>query len=80
MGIASSFTAFSRFDDPSDYYLFSNLKRRLAGKKLHTNEEVEWETDFNFETFHKFHYLKDIERLLELWAKSVELDEDFIGE
>ncbi|XP_076264859.1 uncharacterized protein LOC143199024 [Rhynchophorus ferrugineus] len=37
--ISSSSTVFSR-SAPSDYFLFSDLKRMLAGKKFSSNEEV----------------------------------------
>jgi hypothetical protein len=35
---------------PSDLFLFPDLKRMLAGKKISTNEEVITETEAYFET------------------------------
>lgn len=63
---------------PSDYYLFSNLKRWLAGRKFYSDDEVEWETDSYFGLLDKSHYSKGIEMLPKRWAKCIELDGDYI--
>ena len=42
---------------PSDYYLFSNLKRWLYGRRFESNEEVRWETEGYFGGFDKLYYL-----------------------
>ncbi|GFT82754.1 histone-lysine N-methyltransferase SETMAR [Nephila pilipes] len=41
---------------PSDYFLFSDLKRMLAGKKFSSNEEVIAETEAYFEAKDKSYY------------------------
>lgn len=63
---------------PSDYYLFSNLKKWLAGKKFYSNEEVEWETNGYFGLLDKNHYSKGIAMLKDRWTKCIELDGDYI--
>lgn len=63
---------------PSDYYLFSNLKKWLSGKKFYSNEEVIAETNAYFEELEKKTYLKGIEMLKDRWTKCIELDGDYI--
>ena len=41
---------------PSDYYLFPNLKRWLCGRRLESDEEVEWETGGYFRGFDKSYH------------------------
>ncbi|KAF7267643.1 hypothetical protein GWI33_019133 [Rhynchophorus ferrugineus] len=48
---------------PSDYFLFSDLKRILAGKTFSSNEEVIAETEAYFEAKHKSYCKKGIEKL-----------------
>ena len=48
---------------PSDYHLFSNLKRWMCRKRFESNEEVEWETEGYFGGFDKSYYLEGIEKL-----------------
>ncbi|KAM8718539.1 hypothetical protein ACLKA7_001704 [Drosophila subpalustris] len=63
---------------PSDYYLFSNLKIWLQGKKFYSNEEVEWETEAYFEGLSSHHYKKGIEMLKDRWTRCIKLDGDYI--
>ena len=52
---------------PSDYWLFSDLKRMFQGKRFGSNEEVISETEFYFEAKDKFFYKKGIELLEKHW-------------
>ncbi|KAF7271619.1 hypothetical protein GWI33_015524 [Rhynchophorus ferrugineus] len=45
---------------PSDYFLFSYLKRMHAGKKFSSNEQVVAETEAYFEAKDKSYYKNDI--------------------
>ena len=45
----------------SDYWLFADLKKMLAGKKFRTNEEVIAETEAYFEAKDKSFYKSGIE-------------------
>ncbi|KAF7286548.1 hypothetical protein GWI33_004948 [Rhynchophorus ferrugineus] len=47
----------------SDYLLFSDLERLIAGKKVSSNEEVIAEPEANFEAKGKSYYQNSIERL-----------------
>jgi [histone H3]-lysine36 N-dimethyltransferase SETMAR len=49
---------------PSDFFLFTDLKRMLTGKKISTNEEVIVETESYFETTSKSYYKNGIDKLL----------------
>ncbi|KAF7267973.1 hypothetical protein GWI33_018849 [Rhynchophorus ferrugineus] len=48
---------------PSGYFLFSDLKRMLAGKSFSSNEEVISETEAYFEAKEKSYYKNSIEKL-----------------
>jgi [histone H3]-lysine36 N-dimethyltransferase SETMAR len=48
---------------PSDFFLFADLKRMLAGKKFSTNQEVIIETETYFEAMSKSYYKNGIENL-----------------
>ena len=63
---------------PSDYYLFSNLKRWLCGKRFQSNEEVKCETEAYFEGLEKSSYLKGIEKLKDRWKRCIELKGDYV--
>ena len=58
--IASALILFSR-SGPSDYWLFTDLKRMLQGKRFGFNEEVILETEAYFEAKDKPFYKKGIE-------------------
>ncbi|KAF7281241.1 hypothetical protein GWI33_005028 [Rhynchophorus ferrugineus] len=54
----------SRIDlAPRDYFLLSDLKRMLTGKKFSSNEEVIVETEANFGAKDKTYYKNGIEKL-----------------
>ena len=63
---------------PSDYYLFSNLKRWLCGKRFQSNEKVKCETDAYFEGLEKSSYLKGIEKLKDRWKRCIELKGNYV--
>lgn len=65
---------------PSDYYLFPNLKRWLQGKRFHSNEEVESETDAYFEDLGADYYLKGIKMLEDRWTKCIALKGNYVEE
>jgi [histone H3]-lysine36 N-dimethyltransferase SETMAR len=48
---------------PSDFFMFADLKRMLAGKKFSTNEEVIAEIGAYFEAMSKSYYKNGIEKL-----------------
>ena len=48
---------------PSNFSLFSDLKRMLTGKKFNANEEVIAETEAHFEAKDKSYYKSGIEKL-----------------
>ena len=63
---------------PSDFFLFPNLKRSLAGKRFRSNEEVQCETDSYFEALDKSYYADGIKRLEYRWNKCIELQGDYV--
>ena len=65
---------------PSDYWLFADLKKMLAGKKFRTNEEVIAETEAYFEAKDKSFYKSGIEMLERPWNDYVTLDGDYVDE
>jgi [histone H3]-lysine36 N-dimethyltransferase SETMAR len=65
---------------PCDYYIFPNLKRWLAGKRFHSNEEVIAETDAYFGELDDDYYKKGIEMLEARYTRCIELEGDYIEE
>ncbi|CAK9833202.1 Mariner Mos1 transposase [Anthophora retusa] len=63
---------------PSDYYLFPNMKKRLAGKKFLSNEEVIAETNYYFADLDKSYYMEGIAKLEHRWTKCIELEGDYV--
>ena len=63
---------------PSDYLLFADLKKMLAGKKFRTNEEGIAETEAYFEAKDKLFYKSGIEMLERRWNACVALDGDCV--
>ncbi|EGI59173.1 Mariner Mos1 transposase [Acromyrmex echinatior] len=59
---------------PSDYYLFSNLKRWLQGRRFTSNEEVIAETEAYFEGLDVPYYRKGIEMLENRYTKCIALE------
>ena len=53
-----SYAPYSSDLDPSDYWLFADLKRMLQGKRFGSNEEVILETEAYFEAKDKLFYKK----------------------
>jgi hypothetical protein len=58
-------TIFSRYG-PSDFILFADLKKMLAGNKFSTNAEVITETKAYFEAEEKSYYKNGIEKFYDL--------------
>ena len=65
---------------PSDYYLFADLKKMLAGKKYGTNEEVISETEAYFEAKDKSYYKKGVEMLERRWTDCIALEGMYVDE
>lgn len=63
---------------PSDYYLFPNLKKNLAGKKFTSNEEVTTFVNEYFESLDKNYFKVGIQKLQHRWAKCIELQGDYV--
>jgi [histone H3]-lysine36 N-dimethyltransferase SETMAR len=63
---------------PSDFFLFADLKRMLAGKKFSTNEEVIAETEAYFEAKEKSYYKNGIEKLYGRYNRCIALERNYI--
>ena len=63
---------------PSDYYLFSKLKKDLRGKKFHDDEEVKTAVMEHFADKEQEYFLKGIELLVHRCEKCVEIKGDYI--
>ncbi|GFW18407.1 mariner Mos1 transposase [Trichonephila clavipes] len=63
---------------PSDFFLFSYLKRMLAGQKFCANEEVIAETEAYFEAKDKSYYKNDIEKLYGRYNHCITLEGNYI--
>jgi len=63
---------------PSDYYLFPNLKKWLAGKRFYSNEEVIAETSGYFSDLDKSYYSERINKLEQRWTKCISLKGDYV--
>lgn len=63
---------------PSDFFLFANLKRMLAGKKFSTDEEVIAETEAYFEAKEKSYYKNGIEKLYDRYNRCIALEGNYI--
>jgi Transposase. len=63
---------------PSDFFLFPNLKKWLAGKRFTSNEEVITETNAYFEGFPKSYYSDGIKNLEYRLTKCIELKGDYV--
>ncbi|GFV09445.1 putative DD34D transposase [Trichonephila clavipes] len=75
--IASESTVQSRFD-PSDFFLFSDLKRMLAGQKFCADEEVIAETEAYFKAEDKSYYKNGIEKLCSRYRRCITLEGNYI--
>ena len=65
---------------PSDYYLFTDLKKMLLGKRFYCNEEVITETNAYFKAKDKSFYKKGIEMLKKRWTDFVAFEGDYVDE
>lgn len=63
---------------PSDYYLFPNMKKWLAGKRFYSNEEVIAETNAYFTDLDKSYYSEGINKLEHRWTKCISLSGDYV--
>ncbi|VVC40054.1 Hypothetical protein CINCED_3A010488 [Cinara cedri] len=63
---------------PSDFFLFSDLKRTLTGKKFSTNEEVIAETEAYFEAKDKSYYKNGIEKLEVRYNRCIALEGNYV--
>ena len=62
----------------SDFFLLSDLKWMLAGKKFIVNEEVIGETEVNFEAKDKSYYKYGIEKLYDHYNCCIALEGNYI--
>jgi len=65
---------------PSDYWLFSDLKKHLQGKRYRSNEEVIVDTETYFEGKSSSFYKNGIERLEKRWTECIAVDGNYIDE
>ena len=63
---------------PSDFFLFADLKRMLAGKKFSTDEEVIAETEAYFEDKEKSYYKNGIGKLYDCHNRCIALEGNYI--
>jgi len=63
---------------PSDYFLFADLKRMLAGKKFSSDEEVIAETEAYFKDKNKSYYKNGIEKLCDRYNRCIDLEGNYI--
>ncbi|XP_070141067.1 histone-lysine N-methyltransferase SETMAR-like [Drosophila kikkawai] len=61
---------------PSDYWLFSDLKKHLQGKRYRKNEEAIADTEAYFEGKSSAFSKNGIERLEKRWTECVAVDEN----
>lgn len=63
---------------PSDYYLFTNLKKFLAGKHFTSNEDAIAAVDEYFADLPESYFNDGIELLEKRWSKCIEVSGDYI--
>ncbi|CAK9806460.1 Histone-lysine N-methyltransferase SETMAR [Anthophora plagiata] len=63
---------------PSDYYLFSNLNKFLAGKRFTSNDETVATVDRYFADLPESHFNNGIELLGKRWKKFIEVSGNYI--
>lgn len=63
---------------PSDFHLFPNLKKWLAGRKFSTNTEVINAVDGFFADLDKDFYKNGISALENRWTKCVDRNGDYV--
>ena len=65
---------------PSDYWLFADLKKMLAGKRYDSNEEVISATEAYFESKDNSFYKTGIEKLERRWTDCIALEGNYVDE
>ncbi|QQP37133.1 Putative DD34D transposase [Caligus rogercresseyi] len=63
---------------PSDYFLFADLKRMLAGKKFKDNDGVIAETEAYFSDKTKDYYKSGIEKLKDRYNRCIALEGNYV--
>lgn len=63
---------------PSDFFLFTNLKKFLSGKRFRDNQEAIDAVNGYFESLDEKHYKQGMELLKKRWTQCVELKGDFV--
>jgi len=63
---------------PSDFFLFSDLKRMLAGKKFNADEEVISETEAYFEDKDERYYKIGIQKLEDRYTRCIALNGNYV--
>ena len=63
---------------PSDYFLFSNMKKHLAGKWYQTDYDVISAAEDFFESEQENFYTSGIQALQHRWNKRVDRREDYV--
>lgn len=63
---------------PSDYFLFPNLKKWLAGQKFSSNSEVISATNAYFNDLDKSYFSQGIKKLEHRWTKCIDLQGDYV--
>ena len=63
---------------PSDFFLFSDLKRMLAGKKFNADEEVISETEAYFEDKDERYYKNGIQKLEDRYTRCIALKGNYV--
>ncbi|KAM8703159.1 hypothetical protein ACLKA7_007868 [Drosophila subpalustris] len=63
---------------PSDFFLFSDLKRMLAGKKFSADEEVIAETEAYFEAKDERYHKNGIQKLEDRYTRCIALNGNYV--
>lgn len=63
---------------PSDFWLFSHLKKFMRGKRFSSNEEVIAAVEAYFDSLPDSHFRDGIHKLEDHWNKCIEVQGDFI--
>ena len=66
--------------EPSDFFLFPNLKKWLSEQRFTSNEEVIAQTDSNFKDLPKSYFLDGLRKLEKRLEKCIELNGDYVEE
>ena len=63
---------------PSDYFLFPNLKKSLAGQIFANNDKVESAVNGYFEEFDGSYYKQGVEDIEYRWEKCIASQGDYV--